>query len=55
MKSARKALKVKTEKEMEEQSRKLEKQRAAREDVRKLRGKVEMYPEEENTTKTVSV
>lgn len=42
-----KALNAKTKKETVEHGLKLIMQRAAREDVRKLRGKVEMYTDDE--------
>ena len=55
MKGAMKALNAKTKKETVEHGLKLIIQRAAREDVRKLRGKVEMYTDDEgNSTKIVS-
>ena len=55
MKGAMKALNVKTKKEAVEQSLRLVMQGVAREDVRKLRGKVQMYSDDEgNTTKIVS-
>jgi Arc/MetJ family transcription regulator len=55
MKGAMKALKAKTKKETVEHGLKLIMERAAREDVRKLRGKVEMYTDDEgNQTEIVS-
>jgi len=55
MKGAMKALKPKTKKETVEHGLKLIMQRAARENVRQLRGKVEMYTDDEgNQTQVVS-
>jgi len=55
MKGAMKALNAKTKKETVEHGLRLIMERAAREDVRKLRGKVEIYTNDEgNKTHIVS-